>query len=208
MWVPLLVWFPDCVIFFVQCNSWLHNGLTNSKFHCFFCSSLCLQNSHWMNGCGFWNDCSKMQATDVFSFIVKLELFLYNKSIPITLVFWFVTCGAARSVVYIELLHLRLGLPLESSCVQQTRRPKQHTRLSDSINFPSSWTSCEDSILPKMVRMRFDYRNVLLLKQVHFVVLLLVVTVFCTGWVFAVIKTDNPFQTRQCTLLKEVPFWI
>lgn len=185
MWVPLLVWFPDCVIFFVQCNSWLHNGLTNSKFHCFFCSSLCLQNSHGMNGWGFWNDCSKMQATDVFSFIVKLELFLYNKSLPITLVFWFVTCGAARSVVYIELLHLRLGLTLESSCVQQTRRPKQHTRLSDSINFPSSWTSCEDSILPKMVRMRFDYRNVLLLKQFHLVVLLLVVTVFCTGWVFA-----------------------
>lgn len=113
MWVPLLVWFPDCVIFFVQCNSWLHNGLTNSKFHCFFCSSLCLQNSHGMNGWGFWNDCSKMQATDVFSFIVKLELFLYNKSLPITLVFWFVTCGAARSVVYIELLHLRLGLTLD-----------------------------------------------------------------------------------------------
>lgn len=54
-----------------------------------------------------------MQATDVFSFIVKLELFLCNKSLPITLVFWFVTCGAARSVVYIELLHLRLGLTLD-----------------------------------------------------------------------------------------------
>ena len=45
--------------------------------------------------------------------------------------------------------------------------------------------------------MRFDYRNVLLLKRFHFVVLLLVVTVFCTGWVFAVIKTDNPSKQNN-----------
>lgn len=66
-----------------------------------------------MNGCGFWNDCSKMEVIDVFFFIVKLELFLYNKSLFMILVFWFVICGVVRSVVYIELLYLGLGFILD-----------------------------------------------------------------------------------------------
>jgi len=46
----------------------LNKGLTNSKYSCYFCSSLCLQNSLWMIGCGFWNDCNKIQTMDVFFF--------------------------------------------------------------------------------------------------------------------------------------------